>query len=95
MSDSRTFEAGDFVSYPTHGVGRIQKIGEQEIAGLKIKCFVIAFEKQKFILRVPVIKAMSLGMRKLASPKTASGSSLREGTTWRAVTTSQSASDVV
>ena len=28
------FRTGDFIVYPTHGVGRIQKIYEQEVAGI-------------------------------------------------------------
>jgi CarD family transcriptional regulator len=62
------FKAGDFVVYPTHGVGRIQKVDEQEVAGIKLELFVIAFEKDKMILRVPTTKAKAVGMRKLSTP---------------------------
>ena len=62
------FRAGDFVVYPTHGVGRIQKVDEQEVAGMKLELFVIAFEKDKMILRVPTTKAKAVGMRKLSTP---------------------------
>jgi CarD family transcriptional regulator len=62
------FKVGDFVVYPTHGVGRIQKIDEQEVAGIKLELFVIGFEKDKMILRVPTTKAKAVGMRKLSSP---------------------------
>jgi CarD family transcriptional regulator len=62
------FKVGDFVVYPTHGVGRIQKIDEQEVAGIKLELFVIGFEKDKMILRVPTMKAKAVGMRKLSSP---------------------------
>jgi CarD family transcriptional regulator len=62
------FKSGDFVVYPTHGVGRIQKVDEQEVAGLKLELFVIAFEKDKMILRVPTAKAKAVGMRKLSTP---------------------------
>ncbi|HMI96450.1 MAG TPA: CarD family transcriptional regulator [Micropepsaceae bacterium] len=62
------FKGGDFVVYPTHGVGRIQKVDEQEVAGLKLELFVIAFEKDKMILRVPTAKAKAVGMRKLSTP---------------------------
>jgi CarD family transcriptional regulator len=67
-SKKHEFKAGDFVVYPTHGVGRIQKVDEQEVAGLKLELFVIAFEKDKMILRVPTTKAKAVGMRKLSSP---------------------------
>jgi CarD family transcriptional regulator len=62
------FRVGDFVVYPTHGVGRIQKIDEQEVAGISLELFVIGFEKDKMILRVPTMKAKAVGMRKLSSP---------------------------
>ena len=62
------FKGGDFVVYPTHGVGRIQKVDEQEVAGLKLELFVIAFEKDKMILRVPTAKAKAVGMRELSTP---------------------------
>src|SRR5579871_1028859 len=62
------FKAGDFIVYPTHGVGRIQIVEEQEVAGIKLELFVIAFDKDKMILRVPTAKAKAIGMRKLSSP---------------------------
>jgi CarD family transcriptional regulator len=62
------FKGGDFVVYPTHGVGRIQRVDEQEVAGDTLELFVIAFEKDKMILRVPTLKAKAVGMRKLSSP---------------------------
>jgi CarD family transcriptional regulator len=62
------FKAGDFIVYPTHGVGRIQSVDEQEVAGTKLELFVIVFDKDKMILRVPTAKAKAIGMRKLSSP---------------------------
>ena len=68
VTKKHEFKVGDFVVYPTHGVGRIQKIDEQEVAGIKLELFVIGFEKDKMILRVPTTKAKAVGMRKLSSP---------------------------
>ena len=62
------FKTNDHVVYPTHGVGRIMKIEEQEVAGMKLELFVITFEKDKMTLRVPTMKAKAVGMRKLSSP---------------------------
>jgi CarD family transcriptional regulator len=62
------FKAGDFVVYPTHGVGRIQRISEQEVAGSRLELFEISFDKDKMILRVPTTKARAVGMRKLSTP---------------------------
>ena len=62
------FKANDHVVYPTHGVGKITKVEEQEVAGIKMELFVITFDKDKMTLRVPTAKAKSVGMRKLSSP---------------------------
>lgn len=62
------FKTGDFVVYPTHGVGKIQKIDRQHVAGVDLELFVIGFDKDKMILRVPTAKATAVGMRKLSSP---------------------------
>ena len=64
------FKANDHVVYPTHGVGRITRVEEQEVAGMKLEVFVITFEKDKMTLRVPTAKAKAVGMRKLSSPDT-------------------------
>ena len=63
------FKTGEAVVYPAHGVGRITAIEEQEIAGYKLELFVVSFEKDKMVLRVPTAKANSVGMRKLAEPE--------------------------
>ena len=64
------FKANDHVVYPTHGVGRIMRIEEQDVAGTRLELFVITFEKDKMTLRVPTLKAKAVGMRKLSSPDT-------------------------
>ena len=63
------FRTNESIVYPAHGVGRIIDIEEQEIAGMRLELFVIDFEKDKMTLRVPVGKAGSVGMRKLADPE--------------------------
>ena len=63
------FNPGDHVVYPTHGVGKITSIENQEIAGHKLKLFVIQFEKDRMTLRVPVTKAKTSGLRRLSARK--------------------------
>jgi len=63
------FSVDDYVVYPTHGVGKITAIEDQEIAGAVLKLFVVDFDKEKMTLRVPVTKAPQTGMRKLSSPE--------------------------
>ena len=53
------FKTGEAIVYPAHGVGRIIAIEEQEIAGFKLELFVVAFEKDKMVLRVPTAKAIT------------------------------------
>jgi CarD family transcriptional regulator len=60
------FKTGESIVYPAHGVGQIVAIEEQEGAGHKLELFVIDFEKDKMRLKVPVAKAVSIGMRKLS-----------------------------
>lgn len=67
MSDN-DFVVDQFVVYPSHGVGKITAIEEQEIAGISMELFVIDFAKDKMTLRVPTAKATSVGMRSLSSP---------------------------
>jgi len=64
------FKAGEHIVYPAHGVGRIVGIETQEVAGYSLDLFVVSFIKDKMTLRVPVTKATSVGMRKLADGTT-------------------------
>ena len=60
------FSTLEYIVYPAHGVGQIIAVEEQEVAGFKLELFVISFIKDKMILKVPVPKSASVGMRKLA-----------------------------
>ena len=65
-----SFDVGDYVVYPKHGVGRVIELQKQEIAGMALELYVLRFEKERMTLRVPTNKAESVGMRKLSSDKT-------------------------
>ena len=67
--DKDAYKAGDFVVYPTHGVGRVVGIESQEIAGTKLQLIAINFDKDRMILRVPVTKAKDAGLRRLSTRK--------------------------
>jgi CarD family transcriptional regulator len=66
--DGDPFRAGDYVVYPTHGVGKIDKIGSEEIGGHKLELITISFDENRMTLRVPVAQARATGLRKLATP---------------------------
>jgi len=60
------FSVGDHVVYPAHGVGTIQGIETQEVAGMSLEVYVITFDHEKMTLRVPTKKAKVAGLRPLA-----------------------------
>ncbi len=63
------FRKGDFVVYPTHGVGKVMGVEMHNIAGHKLQLITIRFEKDRMTLRVPVSKAQNSGLRRLSSRK--------------------------
>ncbi len=67
MAKDPTFSSGDFVVYPTHGVGKIIGVEEQTIGGDTLELFIIDFEQDRMKLRVPVGKAKISGLRRLSS----------------------------
>jgi CarD family transcriptional regulator len=67
------YKVNEFVVYPAHGVGQITEIAVQEIAGMSLDLFVVSFDKEKMVLRVPLAKAKEIGMRKLADAKVMEG----------------------
>src|SRR5678815_969311 len=65
-----SFDVGDYVVYPKHGVGRVIELQSTDIAGMELELYVLRFEKERMTLRVPTNKAESVGMRKLSSTAT-------------------------
>ncbi len=63
------FKPGQYVVYPTQGVGKLLRIEEQTFAGQKIKMMVIDFERNHMTLRVPLDRAEISGLRPLMSIK--------------------------
>jgi len=69
MAKAEVFQEGDHVVYPTHGVGKVERIVTEQIAGHTLELIHITFEENRMTLRVPVAKARTAGLRKLASRK--------------------------
>ena len=70
MAKDLAFATGEYVVYPTHGVGRVVGIEKQEISGMALEVIIISFDKEKMTLRVPVAKTEAAGMRRLSTRKT-------------------------
>ncbi|TNE32794.1 MAG: CarD family transcriptional regulator [Alphaproteobacteria bacterium] len=64
---SSDFEAGDFVVYPAHGVGKVEGIETQTISGVDVTLYTISFEQDRMRLKLPISKIKSSGLRKLSS----------------------------
>ena len=63
------FKSGQFVVYPTQGVGRVVRVENQIIAGQKMAMLVIDFERNHMTLRVPLERAEISGLRPLVSQR--------------------------
>ena len=61
------FKNGQYVVYPTQGVGKLLRMEEAVVAGQKIKMLVIDFERNHMVLRVPLDRAELAGLRPLVS----------------------------
>ena len=60
------FNKGDYVVYPSYGPGKILAIKKEIINGKRIQILIISIN-EKVVLRVPVEKIKSLGLRKLST----------------------------
>ena len=63
---AKGFRVNEFIVYPSHGVGQISEISNQQFGDIKLELFVINFDKEKMTLLLPLDKAVENGMRKLA-----------------------------
>ena len=64
--ENLVFEVDQSIVYPAHGVGKITAIEKQTVAGMDLEVYVVSFDQDKMILRVPTNRAEASGMRALA-----------------------------
>lgn len=65
-----TFAVGTWVVYPAHGVGKIEKIEHINVGDASVDFLVITFTKPDLILKIPVDKGQSSGLRPLVDEAT-------------------------
>jgi CarD family transcriptional regulator len=65
-----SFTAGDLVVYPSHGVGRVESIGAEEIAGFRLPVIRVHFPDNAMTLRIPLANTTAGGLRPIATPET-------------------------
>jgi CarD family transcriptional regulator len=61
------YKQGTKVVYPAHGVGEIEGVETQNIAGLEVSLYKINFKQDRLVLRVPVQRAEKSGLRAISS----------------------------
>jgi len=69
-SSAYTFNSGDYVVYPAHGVGKVSDITKQKVAGTELELIVVNFDKDKMTLRIPMAKAENSGLRRISETAT-------------------------
>src|SRR4051794_35094160 len=52
--DMERFQMGDAVVYPAHGVGRVDKVGFEDISGYQLNLIHISFEDNQMTVRIPM-----------------------------------------
>jgi RNA polymerase-interacting CarD/CdnL/TRCF family regulator len=68
--DCNPFRQCDVVVCPTHGAGRVERVGFEQIAGHWPNLIRILFTDNQVTLRVPIAQVRGVGRRRLASPQT-------------------------
>ena len=59
-TEKKLFKIKDYIVYPKHGVGQILSISQKIIAGIKVQCYDIKFEKDKAVGLLPINKQSHL-----------------------------------
>jgi len=67
LMKNKTFEEGEYVVYPAHGVGIIKGIEHQNIAGVQLDVIIISFDKDKMMIKLPLNASTKSKIRKLCS----------------------------
>ncbi|MDR0753337.1 MAG: CarD family transcriptional regulator [Holosporaceae bacterium] len=65
----KIFEEGEYVVYPSHGIGIVKGFEQQSVSGVELRMMVIAFDKDKMIIKLPLNDSTFSKVRKLCSEK--------------------------
>ncbi len=68
MSKDYTFNPGDFVVYPAHGVGQVTERQTTTVAGQNLDLIAVHFTKDKMTMKIPSTQALEKGLRQIATP---------------------------
>lgn len=65
------FKVGDTVSYPMHGVGKVESIEKREVRGVEDTYYVLCFRADGLKVLLPVGRAAEAGLRHIISAQEA------------------------
>lgn len=61
------FRSGQFIVYPSHGVGQVVGVERYTVNGREASMLIISFAKDRMTLRIPMEKVLSSNIRPLSS----------------------------
>ncbi|WP_028574992.1 CarD family transcriptional regulator [Desulfonatronovibrio hydrogenovorans] len=63
------FSVGELVVYPAQGVGKVEKIEEQDVGGITTRLYIVRILSNNVTLMVPVSNAENVGLRSVSDKK--------------------------
>ena len=63
------FSVGELVVYPAQGVGKVEKIEEQDVGGAITRFYIVRILSNNVTLMVPVSNAENVGLRSVSNEK--------------------------
>ena len=66
MTKEYHFNPGDFVVYPTHGVGKVVDITNTQIGGQNLNLIAVNFDKEGMVMRIPMTNVGKTNLRPLS-----------------------------
>lgn len=64
---NRNFKVGEYIVYPSHGIGKVLEIENTKVLGQDFSCYLLYFEKEKLTIKIPVQNASKVNLRPLVS----------------------------
>ncbi|MDR2645638.1 MAG: CarD family transcriptional regulator [Holosporaceae bacterium] len=65
----KAFKEGEYVVYPSHGVGVVKGFEQQNISGIELEMVVISFDEDKMTIKLPLNDSTFSKVRRLCSEK--------------------------
>ena len=67
MAKEYRFNPGDFVVYPTHGVGKVVDITKTQVGGSELELIAVNFDKAGMVVKIPMTNVSKTNLRPLSS----------------------------